>query len=43
LNQLLRDRKPLSYLTNGQNVPEDIELATKTKVANLVLDQIQWN
>jgi flagellar biosynthesis protein FlhF len=43
LNQLLRDKKPLSYLTNGQNVPEDIELATKIKVANLVLDQIEWN
>jgi flagellar biosynthesis protein FlhF len=42
-NQLLRDRKPLSYLTNGQKVPEDIELATKVRVANLVLDSLQWN
>jgi len=43
LNQLLRNRKPLSYLTNGQNVPEDIELATKAKVANLFLNTLHWN
>jgi len=43
LNQLVRHGRPLSYLTCGQRVPEDIELATKAKVANLVLDQIQWN
>jgi flagellar biosynthesis protein FlhF len=43
LNQLLRDRKPLSYLTNGQNVPEDIELATKMKVADLFLNTLHWN
>ncbi|MEI9475257.1 MAG: hypothetical protein WCO26_01590 [Deltaproteobacteria bacterium] len=43
LNQLLRDRKPLSYLTNGQNVPEDIELATKVRVANLFLNTLHWN
>ena len=42
-NQLLRYKKPLSYITNGQRVPEDIELATKGRVANLVLNQIQWN
>ena len=42
-NQILRDRKPVSYLTHGQNVPEDIELATKGRVANLVLNAIQWN
>jgi flagellar biosynthesis protein FlhF len=42
-NQLLRFKKPLSYITNGQRVPEDIELATKGRVASLVLNQIQWN
>jgi flagellar biosynthesis protein FlhF len=42
-NQLLRHKKPLSYLTNGQKVPEDIELATKGRIANLILDKIQWN
>jgi flagellar biosynthesis protein FlhF len=43
LNQLFRNRKPLSYLTCGQRVPEDLEQATKVRVANLVLNQIQWN
>jgi len=43
LNQLLHDRKPLSYLTHGQRVPEDIELATKAKVASLVVNAIPWN
>jgi len=42
-NQLVRDKRPLSFLTNGQKVPEDIELASKGRVANLVLDQIPWN
>jgi flagellar biosynthesis protein FlhF len=42
-NQLLRFKRPLSYLTNGQKVPEDIELATKEKVASLVLNRIPWN
>ncbi len=42
-NQLLRFRRPLSYLTNGQRVPEDFELATKVRVANLIFNQIQWN
>jgi len=32
-----------SIITNGQRVPEDIELATKGRIASLVLDQIQWN
>ncbi len=42
-NQLLRYRKPLSFLTNGQKVPEDIEWASKGRVANLILKMIQWN
>ena len=42
-NQMLRYRRPLSYLTNGQRVPEDIELATKVRMASLVINQIQWN
>jgi flagellar biosynthesis protein FlhF len=28
---------PLSYLTNGQNVPDDIETAEPGRVARLVL------
>jgi flagellar biosynthesis protein FlhF len=43
LNQILRNRRPLSYLTNGQRVPEDIESASKVRVANLVLNSISWN
>lgn len=42
-NQLARFKRPLSYLTKGQKVPEDIEPATKVGMANLVLNQIEWN
>jgi flagellar biosynthesis GTPase FlhF len=42
-NQLVRFKRPLSYLTKGQSVPEDIEQATKPKVANMVLSAITWN
>jgi flagellar biosynthesis protein FlhF len=42
-NQLVRYKRPLSYLTKGQSVPEDIEQATKPKVANMVLSAITWN
>ncbi len=42
-NQLWRDRKPLSFLATGQKVPEDIEIASKGRVANLVLQTIPWN
>jgi flagellar biosynthesis protein FlhF len=38
LNQLLRTKKPLSYFTNGQKVPDDIEIATPEKVVSLILD-----
>ena len=35
---LLRNsRLPLSYLTNGQNVPDDIETAEARRMARLVL------
>jgi flagellar biosynthesis protein FlhF len=42
-NQLLRYKRPLSYLTNGQKVPEDIEPASKGRVASLVLNSLPWN
>ncbi len=42
-NQLIRYRKPLSYLTTGQKVPEDIEVATKGRVANLIVNNMNWN
>jgi flagellar biosynthesis protein FlhF len=36
---VLRDsRLPLSYLTNGQNVPDDIEVADPARLARLVLE-----
>ncbi|MEE3220911.1 MAG: flagellar GTP-binding protein, partial [Planctomycetota bacterium] len=38
LLSVLRDAQlPLSYMTNGQNVPDDIEPATAQKVAYLML------
>jgi flagellar biosynthesis protein FlhF len=37
VNTHLRNKLPLSYLTTGQRVPEDIEIATSQKVADLVL------
>ena len=42
-NQLMRFKRPLSYLTSGQKVPEDIELVSKGKVASLILNRIPWN
>ncbi len=38
INQLMRHNLPVSYLTNGQNVPEDIEIASKEKIAKFVLN-----
>jgi flagellar biosynthesis protein FlhF len=32
LNTMLLARKPVAYLTNGQNVPDDIEIATKQRL-----------
>ncbi|MGQ9720142.1 MAG: hypothetical protein ACUVXA_02335 [Candidatus Jordarchaeum sp.] len=42
-NQIFHHKRPIAYMTNGQRVPEDIELATKSKVANLIINSIQWN
>lgn len=42
-NQLFQHKRPITYMTNGQRVPEDIELATKSKVVNLIMNSIQWN
>jgi flagellar biosynthesis protein FlhF len=38
LNQLLRFPLPVSYVTTGQNVPEDLEKADKGKLLKLVLN-----
>ena len=39
INQIMKKSFPISYITNGQNVPEDIEPASKEKIAKLVLDK----
>jgi flagellar biosynthesis protein FlhF len=36
-NQIVRTKKPVSFLTMGQNVPEDFEFATKDLLAGLFL------
>ena len=38
-NQLIRSKIPVSYLTNGQQIPEDIEIATLEKLVDLITDQ----
>ena len=39
-NQACQRRVPISYLTTGQRVPEDLELATKEKVIDLLLKRV---
>jgi flagellar biosynthesis GTPase FlhF len=34
---------PLSYLTTGQRVPEDIEIATPERVVDLILNISHWH
>jgi flagellar biosynthesis protein FlhF len=42
LNTALQAHLPLSYLTTGQRVPEDIEVATPERVVDLILNISQW-
>ena len=37
LNQLIRTKIPVSYFTNGPQVPEDIEVAALEKLVDLIL------
>ncbi|MCL6549328.1 MAG: flagellar biosynthesis protein FlhF [Alicyclobacillus sp.] len=37
LNLLMRYRKPVSYITTGQNVPDDIEVASLDRLLELIL------
>jgi flagellar biosynthesis protein FlhF len=39
INQIMRLRAPISYLTTGQNVPEDIERAHKGRILQLLLNR----
>lgn len=41
VNVLARAAKPLAYLTNGQNVPEDIEAGNPETIANLLFGHLQ--
>jgi flagellar biosynthesis protein FlhF len=40
-NQVCHHRVPISYLTTGQRVPEDLELATRQRVTELLLRRCQ--
>ena len=37
LNQIMKQSLPVSYITNGQNVPEDIEQAVREKLLKLIV------
>jgi flagellar biosynthesis protein FlhF len=37
LNEAVRTGKPLSFFTSGQRIPEDLEAATKSRLAELIL------
>jgi flagellar biosynthesis protein FlhF len=39
LNEAARTGKPVSFLTAGQQIPEDLEPATKERILNLVLER----
>ncbi|MGB5157853.1 hypothetical protein [Desulfobacterium sp. N47] len=39
INQLMKKQLPVSYLTTGQNVPDDIEHASKNRVAKLLFNK----
>ncbi|MDL1962749.1 MAG: flagellar biosynthesis protein FlhF [Deltaproteobacteria bacterium] len=38
-NQLIRSKIPVSYFTNGQEIPEDIEIATLEKMVDLITNR----
>jgi len=38
INQLMKKQLPISYLTTGQNVPDDIEEASKSRIAKLLFN-----
>lgn len=39
INQLIKLNLPVSYITTGQNVPDDIEQADKVKIINMLLER----
>ena len=36
LNETVRTGKPLSFLTNGQRIPEDLEAASRNRISKLI-------
>lgn len=40
INLLMKDNLPLAYFTTGQRVPEDIEVATPTRLAEMILKDV---
>lgn len=40
LNFLISQKRPVSYFTTGQQVPDDIEIATRKKLASLILGRL---
>lgn len=43
VNSLCSANTPISYFTNGQEIPEDIEIASLDKVVNLIIGESKWN
>lgn len=43
VNFLISKEKPISYFTTGQQVPDDIETASKKKLASLLLSKMKSN
>jgi len=41
VNFLISRQKPVSYFTTGQQVPEDIEIASKKRLATLILSRMK--
>lgn len=39
LNLVLQARRPLAYITNGQNIPDDISAVTPQRLASLLFDE----
>jgi flagellar biosynthesis protein FlhF len=43
VNFLVSQQKPVSYFSVGQQVPEDIEIASKKKIASMLLSELREN
>ena len=42
VNFLISRKKPVSYFTTGQQVPEDVEVASKKRMASLILTRMRY-